>query len=297
MSYHDFHHQISLKVADRNKAADDARHLAMLRALDPAQQADEVFAALLHAMDETIFAHNECFAIINGRTFSDDHPTRTIFLRSVFARFMVIVPDTEQPTITLRRGDEILVVKHHFYVNVSRSSEFFKVASEVQAQAFLRALSERLDAARRDTLAEFEATPCMVAARRVAAMHFSSVPSIYRLETAENFNAAYRYGLDGHALSLMRFFHAWIFEHLYAHHSAGPDFHLTLHMTKTQYDDLLPIRGTLRDIGMRLVHEDLYAADRVNYNEQGLLDLERGKAIRRAKRAQYAANAATRKKK
>lgn len=297
MSHHDFRDQISLSVSAQAKTADERRHIAMLQALDPVQQADEVFCALVLALDSTTFSLDFYHPLINGRAFSDDHPERTRFLRTVFSRFMCVQPGTPDRVITLRRGSETHEVPYRFYVNVIHGNAFYLHASNAQKDTFLRTLTERIAALQRDTEAAFEAAPCMAAARQIASMTFSDVKSLYVIRSAEGHNATVHFGLDPYALKLMRFFHAHVFGDLISRYASCANFHLTLHLTKDQYDALLSIRGTLYSIGLELCYDEKYADERVNYNDQGLLDLDRGKAIRREKRARYAANAAARKKK
>ncbi len=300
MSHHTFAVQLSTKFAAQMNDRMDHKIHEYLQSLDATEQATDAIRVLYEVLEMGVFMLDFYHPNFNGVPFSKRHPARTAFLRSIFVLYATVDPAnpgdravrvTGMACAGNRWTVETRTLSFPFYIDVVGRNRFYEHASDAQRQAFVRALVDRMTAYQQVQNATFASSAAMDAVRQLLAMEFSNVESLYQINAASDHNAVVDYGLDPYALRMVRFFHASVFGAFFARYVSCGNFHLCLYLTKTQYMSLLDIRDTLYDIGLRLAARSV--ANKEDYNAEGLLDVEGGRAFRRQKRDRYAANAAS----
>lgn len=249
----------------------DDRIRQFIASLDVKEIADEFMNDIQNAIDSHVFGRDDDYIVfkpVGYMLFADGsrcenmvhksqpagtarHPDRTTFLRMLYAS-----------TVNNRIGD---IVERHLYYREALCDE--------QEERFQKEMTSRLDAYSRDQQRRLDASAFMEAVRMIQRMPFPTVESRYLLQGPLPGTGKWELSLKYDALRDVQQFHERMFGM----------FNLQFHLTKAQYDELQALGMTLYAIGLQL--SDRNGDHRPeDYGEDGLLDIERGKAIRRQRR-------------
>ena len=261
-------------ITNEEKGRIDSRIREFVNTLDMSEMVNVMMMDIRYAIDYYIFGQDEFYQVfvpvgiakigksesvvsVSREAGTARTPERTVFLRLLFASKV-----------------------HEKFFNLLEDRLYYaSFVSEKKKQEFSLLLVAELGKYACEQETALQQSSFMKAIRTISTMERFTTESRYELRGPLKGRGKYELELKYDALKDVQAFHNT--------YLGSSDVHF--YLSKVQYDELKEIEKVLYAIGLQLSDNIPWSRHPENYNEQGFLDLVKGKEIRRQKRQKYAA--------